>query len=149
MRLRPAARLLILDPRDRLLLFLFDHRNGPLAGTAFWSTPGGGLDADESYADAARRELFEETGIEADVGEAVAVRHVEFMMPHGEMVKAVEHYFLVRHAGAIDLDANPDPVERDIVAEARWWKLQEIRAATVTIYPENIIEMVEAAMDCA
>jgi 8-oxo-dGTP pyrophosphatase MutT (NUDIX family) len=146
MRKRPSARLLVLDPYDRLLLFLFDHRSGPLAGTAFWATPGGGLDAAESYPDAARRELFEETGIKADVGEAVAVRHVEFMMPHGEMVTAEEHYFLVRHSGAIDLHANPDPVEQTIVTQARWWTLPEIRAATVNIYPENIVEMVKAAI---
>jgi ADP-ribose pyrophosphatase YjhB (NUDIX family) len=146
MRKRPSARLLVLDPQDRVLLFLFDHRKGPLAGTAFWATPGGSLDTGESYAQAARRELCEETGIDAEVGSVIAVRHTEFMMPEGDMVSAEEHYFVVRAPGAIDHSGNPDPVERDIIAKARWWSLEELKAARETIFPENIAEMVETAI---
>ena len=45
---RPSSRLLILDRHNRLLLFKFAHRSGPLAGQTFWATPGGGLDPGES-----------------------------------------------------------------------------------------------------
>ena len=41
MRTRPSSRLLVLDPQNRLLLFKFEHRKGPLAGQSFWATPGG------------------------------------------------------------------------------------------------------------
>ena len=67
MRARPSARLILLDPQDRVLLFLFHHREGPLAGSRFWATPGGSLEPSETYAQAAHRELFEETGIEAEM----------------------------------------------------------------------------------
>ena len=60
---RPTSRWLIVDGQGRVLLFRFDYADGPLAGTAFWATPGGGCDPGETYADAACRELFEETGV--------------------------------------------------------------------------------------
>ena len=66
MRRRPSSRLLVIDQNNRVLLFRFQFERGPLAGQDYWATPGGALEAGESFADAARRELFEETGIVKD-----------------------------------------------------------------------------------
>ena len=78
MRNRPSARLLVLDQEGRVLLFQFVFDDGPLAGTRYWATPGGALEPGEGYPEAARRELLEETGIAADVGDEVAQRDVVF-----------------------------------------------------------------------
>src|ERR1039457_1616576 len=64
LRLRRAARIILLDPAGRVLLMRYD--NGPPNGR-HWSTPGGGLNAREDYPSAARRELAEETGWSASV----------------------------------------------------------------------------------
>jgi putative (di)nucleoside polyphosphate hydrolase len=56
---REAARVVLLDPQDRVLMMRYD--NGPPNGS-HWATPGGGLEPGESYRRAARRELAEETG---------------------------------------------------------------------------------------
>ena len=53
---RPAARVLLLDAKDRLLLFRWKPPN-------VWITPGGGLEVRETYEKAALRELWEETGL--------------------------------------------------------------------------------------
>ena len=45
---RPTSRWLIVDGQGRVLLFRFDYADGPLAGTAFWATPGGGCDPGET-----------------------------------------------------------------------------------------------------
>lgn len=58
-RIRHAARVVLLDPAGRVLLMRYDE-NPP--NGRHWSTPGGGLNPGEDYRDAAARELAEETG---------------------------------------------------------------------------------------
>jgi 8-oxo-dGTP diphosphatase len=146
MRERPSAPLLVVDPWNRILLFRFRFDSGPLTGTAYWATPGGALDVGETYAQAARRELMEETGIDAEVGDAVAIRQTSFMLSTGEMVSAEEHYFLVQTDHAVDIGGNPDPVERAFIAEAKWWADDELSATADAVFPENIADMVRHAL---
>src|SRR6187397_519452 len=64
---RPSARLILLDPQDRL--FLFKVHNPAVYDPAdpfhdpFWVMIGGLVDPGEDYADAAVREAREETAI--------------------------------------------------------------------------------------
>ncbi len=43
-------------------------------GRGFWATPGGGLNYRESLTDGVKREIFEETGVEAKVGKLLFVQ---------------------------------------------------------------------------
>lgn len=73
MKVRRTARSILLDQHDRLLLIKVEDRTvfdpeRPIAAF-FWVTPGGEVQGGETYEEAARRELWEETGIEqADLG---------------------------------------------------------------------------------
>ena len=147
MRKRPSARLLVTDRQGRLLLFRFRHDDGPLKGKSYWATPGGALDEGESFAEAARRELYEETAIVSDVGHEVAIRRVRFMMPEGDMVDAEERYFLVVTDAEADHSANPDPVERNFITEARWWSLPELERTGDVVFPEDVSDMLRAVLD--
>ncbi len=64
LRLRLAARAILFDPADRVLLVHFEWPGGSL-----WAVPGGGIEADETEHDAALREIAEETGLIVPVGE--------------------------------------------------------------------------------
>jgi 8-oxo-dGTP pyrophosphatase MutT (NUDIX family) len=59
---RDAVRLVVQEAGGSVLFFWTRELTLPELGR-WWELPGGGIDPGESYADAAVRELFEETGI--------------------------------------------------------------------------------------
>jgi 8-oxo-dGTP pyrophosphatase MutT (NUDIX family) len=143
MRVRPSSRLLVLDSLNRILLFKFEHKRGPLAGQHFWATPGGGLDPGEDYAQAARRELLEETGLSIDdPGPVVDHRIVTLQMPDGEMVRADEQFFLVRIESAQVLSSERwTDREAEVMAARYWWSADELLSTTEQVWPENLPEV--------
>jgi 8-oxo-dGTP diphosphatase len=146
MNSRPSARLLALDPAGRVLLFRFVHARGPMAGREYWATPGGAVEQGEAFAQAAMRELKEETGIQApDVGGQVARRQFELQLPDGERVRADERYFAVRITETAISSAGWTDLEKELMSCHRWWSLDELSQTSETVFPEDLIEMLSAA----
>ena len=134
LKARPAARIILLDPEDRVLLFRFVPDDRP----PFWCTPGGALDPGETHQEAARRELIEETGLDLDPGPEIARREVDFTTIEGEPVRADERYFVVRapHA-AIDV-ARHTALEQRVMTQWRWFTLTELAAHDEPYFPEDL-----------
>ncbi|ECF7490659.1 NUDIX domain-containing protein, partial [Salmonella enterica] len=122
------------------LLFFFSHENDALNGKSYWATPGGGLESNESFEQAALRELREETGIiKNDVGPQVATRSFPMMLPSGETVLAEEHFFIV-NVEKTDTDKSGwSNNERKVIRDQYWWTLEELQLTKETIFPRDLI----------
>lgn len=130
--IRNKARVLLRDPQDRILLLRIhamhiDRLALPEAGDDIWLLPGGGVEAGESYEEAALRELYEETRIDdVPLGRLVFVRdrvhHVE-----GREAYSHDRFFEVRVPESIAIDSS-GTTEHEI-ANARgheWFTADEI-----------------------
>jgi 8-oxo-dGTP pyrophosphatase MutT (NUDIX family) len=128
---RQAARVLLLDRTDRVLLV--SHLPGD--GRRVWTAPGGGLRPDEDHEQAARRELHEELGLELAPGPWVWRRRVTFAF-RGVWIDQDERWFLAR--GELDTREAPlDDVGND---EARWWSRDELAATDELLAPRTIAD---------
>ncbi len=144
-RPRPAARLLLVDPDDRLLLFRFAADDRP----PFWCTAGGAVDPGESYEQAARRELREETGFELDPGAEVARRVVDFTSLEGVAVTGDERYFFIRAPSAEIATHGHTALERRVMQSWRWFTRAELLDWPEKLFPEDVVEMLDTLLERA
>lgn len=143
MQQRPSSRLLIFNPCCEVLLFRFVFLEGALKGSDFWSTPGGGLERNETFEQAAKRELYEETGLVLDVGEQIGQRTAVFQLPNGEHVEADERYFYFKTFNNEVDKANRSLQELDVIKEHYWWSRTELLETEKTVFPENILGLID------
>jgi 8-oxo-dGTP pyrophosphatase MutT (NUDIX family) len=125
-----------------VLLFRFVFKNGALAGQDYWATPGGAIEGEETFAEAARRELFEETGIMVgDVGKSVAKSEFVLQLVTGEKVIAEEQFFKVRVVRPTLSNEHWNALEKEVMVEHRWWTAEELKATSAVFFPKNLLEM--------
>ncbi|MDD9206780.1 NUDIX domain-containing protein [Georgenia sp. 10Sc9-8] len=143
---RRAARVIVLDAHDRMLL-VRGHDAGDV-GRTWWFTVGGGLAGGETAPEGAVRELREETGLELPAESLegpVLARSAVFDFAR-VTCRQDEEFFLARLPGTADLtDAGWTSLERDVLDELRWWELDALDravAAGTTVYPRTLVPLV-------
>ncbi|KIF02513.1 DNA mismatch repair protein MutT [Streptomyces sp. RSD-27] len=144
-RPRKVSRVVLLDPADRILLLHGFEPGDP--SDHWWFTPGGGLEGDETRAQAALRELAEETGItEVELGPVLWHRYCSFPFD-GLRWEQDEWYFLARTSQTATVLDGLTPLERRSVTGARWWTSEELLAARETVYPTKLAGLLRTLLD--
>jgi ADP-ribose pyrophosphatase YjhB (NUDIX family) len=140
---RHAARIILLDPADRVLLMRYDD---PDDGR-HWTTPGGGLEPGETYPAGALRELAEETGW-TDVALGPEVLRREHDMHHGRrLVRQDERIYLARTEQPGRPIRGVDAMHAsDGIAAWHWWSLAELDATGEVVWPANLADVIRAAL---
>lgn len=143
--LRKVARVVLLDPEDRILLLHGHEPDDP--ADDWWFTPGGGVEGDESRERAALRELSEETGItEVELGPVLWRRRCSFPFA-GRRWDQDEWYYLARTTQTVTRALALTELERRSVAGARWWTCQELARSHETVYPTRLAELLRRLLD--
>lgn len=135
---RASVRIICLDSEGRVLM---QRWRDPVSGAYLWEPPGGGIEEGEEPIDTARRELVEETGLDASaIGtESVAVhRDVEWK---GRRFVGVEPFFLARYA-------HPSPAvhpvmltaeDKENLIEQAWVHWSELGALPGRVEPPQLL----------
>lgn len=141
---RPTARVVLLDPEDRILLMkgrLPSAKDRPGA----WFTVGGGVEPGETVVEAAVREIREETGIaDFELGPVLWVREGVMRMPEPTLFQ--ESYLLARCDGGEPDRQGWNALERELIDDIRWWRRQELLTTTDRVFPPGLADLLEEVL---
>jgi 8-oxo-dGTP pyrophosphatase MutT (NUDIX family) len=144
---RLAGRVIAIDPAGRVLLFRYDD---PPPKGRHWATPGGGVEGNEDFYQAARRELAEETGwtdvpvAPAEVYQQTFVQWSSYT--HG-LVSQTDRYFVGRVPDELrPLGEVAAMHAADGIDASRWWTLAELDATDENIYPDGLADLIRSAL---
>lgn len=115
--------LLFHENRVLLVKLAYAHRQ--------WSIPGGGVDAGESYAEAAIREVREEVGIELSAVTLI-----------GTYTQSIQYKNDTVHCFMAEVDSADFSIDEFEVSAARWFSLAEIESMDVAASVPRIIQLV-------
>ncbi len=142
-RERHAARVLILDELDRILLVKGHDADRP--ERQWWFTIGGGLEPGETSRAAAAREACEETGLNIHPSALIGpvLQRSAIFDFDAEHVLQHEEFYLARIHSSVALSrAGWTELEKSFVDDLRWLTIDELDHAEIEVFPRELARLV-------
>lgn len=141
MNIRDTVRILLLNKKKELLLICIEDPNiisvDGKKHNRFWFTVGGKIDQNETILEAAKRELFEETGIKKEnavFGPIVWYGEVE-LQTRDKFILFKEKFMIVN---TDQININPSNLsenEKSLIKAFEWFSLEKIINHEDVIFP--------------
>ncbi|OBG25498.1 NUDIX hydrolase [Mycobacterium sp. E3198] len=151
---RTSARVVLLDETGAVLLLCGSDPANPAFGDGaaprWWFTVGGEVGDGERRAEAAARELAEETGLRVSPADMIGPiwRRDEVFEFNGSLIDS-EEFYLVHRTGRFEPSlVGRTELERSYIHGARWCDANDIAALTAAgeqVYPLQLGELLPAA----
>jgi 8-oxo-dGTP pyrophosphatase MutT (NUDIX family) len=148
---RTSARVVLLDDAGAVLLLCgSDPAKTDGHAPRWWITVGGELREGERLAEAAARELAEETGLRVDPADMIGPvwRRDEVFEFNGSLIDSEEFYLVYRTCRFEPSVAGRTELERNYIHGARWCdanEIAELTAAGEQVYPLQLGELLPTA----
>lgn len=124
-----AAGIIVVD--DKIMLLKHKHAN-----YKYWAPPGGGLEEiDTSTKATVKREVFEESGLTAEVGPLMFIK--EFFEKSSNIYHVEQYYLINSVQGEVSLKniANTQNTEH-LITEIKWFTRAELQS--IKVFPEQL-----------
>jgi ADP-ribose pyrophosphatase YjhB (NUDIX family) len=129
----PAVSTLVSDADGRVLLVYETDADA-------WSTPGGSVEVDERPEDAARREVFEETGLTVHLDGIVTVLGGPEFHAHYKNGDEVAYVATVYRATVVSGESRPDG---DEVTAAEWFATDELATVPLSNFAGELFRFLD------
>ena len=142
---RETARAFVTNPRGQLLL-IKTHWDPGTGLPPRWLTPGGGIDAGETVAEAAARELWEELGLRISAESLQAPpAQLDFKIEWADSRYETGRAYFFHHS--VSDDFVPDHLnwtqnEHRDVLELRWWDIDAILTSDERFGPPGLADLI-------
>lgn len=138
---RRTSRIVLVSPGNRFLLMMTQAPDS--SGFSRWITPGGGVDPGESHVEAARRELFEETGQSLEVSsEPFWTFDFDVSWDQADHNRGYAEYFVAFSDGEFDpISDFWTPEEHIDVSGSRWWSVDELSTTADPFEPIHLPDL--------
>jgi len=140
---KTRIRVMGLLSKDSKLLVL-NHR-GLTRSNIFWSPPGGGVEFGHTLVQSLKNEFLQEVHLDVEVGGFLF--GFEFIQ---DSLHAIELFFKIdAFSGQMEVGSDPETGENQIIQEAQWLTLEEIKKAGKGTYHEvfDKVKTIEQLLD--